>query len=189
MYNTAALLILIGILFEMFVLETTRLSFINKKTVREIIVTAVFATAMYMLFLTLGWQLGKLFLAGFIRNKYLMCGMIALLIIHAIIQENRRLPKGLMLIYQNYILFLGIVLAKSIVHLISGAIFYTMDLFTHVFFHWILISTTFFSLISVLQLILSAKFNYSGMRIFGIPIGKLKILLYIVSFILVMFII
>ena len=181
MYNTPALLILIGILFEMFSLEATRLSYINKKTVREILVTVIGTTAMYVLFLTLGWLVGKYFLKGFnlFPLKYLLCGMIAMIIIHAILQERRKLPASGALLYQNQLLYFGIVLAKSIIHIISGAIFYKMDLFTHVFFNWILISTTVFSLISIVL-------TYPSMRIFGFSIGKLKILLYIIAFIIVL---
>jgi len=188
MYNTAALLILIGILLEMFSLEATRLFYIDKKTVREIIITAVFATTLYMLFLSLGWQCGKWFLSGVTKNKYLMSSMIVILTFIAIMQEKRKIPRGLTLIYQNYILFLGIVLSKSIIHLISGAIFYTMDLFTHVFFHWILISTTVFSIGCILTYF-STKYNYMNTKIFGFSFGKLKILLYFAALILVIFVI
>lgn len=182
---TPALLILIGILFEMFTVEGTRLSFINKKTILNVLVTIVETTAMYILFLTLGWLVGKYFFKGFnlLPVKYLLGLMIMLLIAHAVIRERRKIPAS-GLLYQNQLLYLGIVLANSIIHLLSGIIFYktfqAIEWRTYLYFNWILMGTVLFSLISVVL-------TYPRMRLFGFTIGKLKIALYTAALLIILF--
>jgi hypothetical protein len=180
--NTVALFILLGILFEMFSLEATRLSFINRKTVTDIILTVLGTTGLYILFLTLGWFAGKFFLKGFtlLPDRILIGIMIVLLLTHAILRDRKKIISA-QLLYQNSIFYFGIVLAKSIMHIVSGAIFYKMDLFTHVFFNWILLSTTVFSLISV-------TLTYPRMRIFGLSVDHLKIAFYAISLVILFFV-
>ncbi|MGI6478490.1 MAG: hypothetical protein ACOX0M_03495 [Salinivirgaceae bacterium] len=180
--NTVALFILLGILFEMFSLEATRLSFINRKTVLNIVVTVLGTTTMYVVFLTLGWLTGKYLLKNItlIPDKILIGSMIAILLAHSILRARKKIVST-GLLFQNTIFYFGIVLAKSIVHIISGAIFYKMDLFTHVFFNWILLGTTVFSLISVIL-------TYPRMRLFGLTMEQLKIVLYSISLLLLFFV-
>ena len=118
----------------MFSLEATRLSFINRKTVLNIVVTVLGTTTMYVVFLTLGWLTGKYLLKNItlIPDKILIGSMIAILLAHSILRARKKIVST-GLLFQNTIFYFGIVLAKSIVHIISGAIFYKMDLFTHVF--------------------------------------------------------
>jgi hypothetical protein len=171
-----------GILFEMFSLQATRLSFINRKTIPDFLLTIFGTTALYILFLTLGWYAGKFFLRGFtlLPDKIVIGIMIVLLLTHAIMRDRKKIISA-QLLYQNSIFYFGIVLAKSIMHIVSGAIFYKMDLFTHVFFNWILLSTTVFSLISV-------TLTYPRMRIFGLSVDHLKIALYSIALLLLFFV-
>ena len=89
--NTVALFILLGILFEMFSLEATRLSFINRKTVLNIVVTVLGTTTMYVVFLTLGWLTGKYLLKNItlIPDKILIGSMIAILLAHSILRARK----------------------------------------------------------------------------------------------------
>ncbi len=180
--NTVALFILLGILFEMFSLQATRLSFINRKTIPEILLTIFGTTGMYLLSLTIGWYVSKFLLKDFtlLPDKILVGIMIVLLLTHAILRDRKKIISA-QLLCQNGIFYFGIVLAKSIMHIVSGAIFYKMDLFTHVFFNWILLGTTVFSLISV-------TLTYPRMRIFGLSVDHLKIALYSVSLLLLFFV-
>lgn len=176
--NTVALFILLGILFEMFAVQATRLSYINKKTITEMLTTILGTTVMYVSFLSVGWLVGKYFLRGFtlFSDKILIGAMILIILIHAVLRDRKRISSA-SLLYQNIVFYFGIVLAKSIMHIVSGALFYKMDLFTHVFFNWILLGTTVFSIISV-------TLTYPRMRIFGLTIDHLKIALYSIAFVL-----
>ncbi len=180
--NTVALFILLGILFEMFSLEATRLFFINRKTIPDIIITVFGTIGMYVVFLTLGWLAGKYFLKNFtlIPEKILIGSMILLLLGHAILRERKKIVSA-HLLFQNTFFYFGIVLAKSIMHIVSGAIFYKMDLFTHVFFNWILLGTTVFSLISIIL-------TYPRMKLFGLTMDQLKITLYSISLLFLFFV-
>ncbi|MDD2563680.1 MAG: hypothetical protein PHU27_05640 [Salinivirgaceae bacterium] len=179
--NTVALFILLGILFEMFSLQATRLVYINRKTVTEVLITIFGTTIMYVVFLSLGWLFGKYFLKGFtlIPDKILIGAMILIILLHAIVRDRKKIASA-SLLYQNLVFYFGIVLAKSIMHIVSGALFYKMDLFTHVFFNWILLGTAVFSIISV-------TLTYPSMKIFGLSVDRLKIALYAIAFILLFF--
>ena len=180
--NTVALFVLLGILFEMFSLQATRLNFINRKTISNVLVTIIGTTASFLLFLIIGWFVGKFFLKGFtlVPDNVLIGFMILLLLTHSIIRDRKKIVSA-SLLYQNGVFYFGIVLAKSIMHIVSGAIFYKMDLFTHVFFNWILLSTTVFSLISV-------TLTYPRMRIFGLSMDHLRIVLYSIALLLLFFV-
>lgn len=180
--NTVALFILLGILFEMFSLEATRISLVNNKTAPVVLSTIIGTTALYVLFLTTGWFVGKFCLKGTaLHMNRIVDGALLLLIAGHTIVRDRRKVSAAALLYQNNTFYFSIALAKSITHIISGVIFYNMDLFTHVFFNWILISTTVFSIISV-------TLTYPKMRIFGFSVDHLKVVLYGVAFVLLFFV-
>lgn len=180
--NTVALLILLGILFEMFSLEASRLYAINRKTITDILIIVLGTTGMYVLFLTIGWLLGKYLLKNFelLPDKILIGIMIALILTHSIMREMRKITSA-HLLFQNAVFYFGIVLAKSVMHIVSGTMFYKMDLFTHVFFNWILLGTTVFSIISI-------ALTYPRMRVFGLSIEQLKIALYSAALVLLFFV-
>ncbi|HON18148.1 MAG TPA: hypothetical protein PK990_03165 [Salinivirgaceae bacterium] len=175
--NTVGLLILLGLLFEMFTLEATRIKYTGKKTTASVLTTIIGTTALYVGALILGWFLAKWFLRDvtFISGKVMVIVMGGLLLSHALVRERKQFSQA-QLFYQNVMFYFGIVFARAIIHIISGAIFYKLDLVSARFFNWILISTTLFSLISVMV-------SYPNLKILGLTTNRLKIVLYAISFI------
>ncbi len=175
--NTIALFVLLGLLLEFFTLEATRIRYMGEKTIPNILTSVLGTTALYLGALILGWYLAKWFLRDvtIISNKVMVISMMVILLFHAIMRERKQFSQA-QLFYQNAIFYFGIVFAKAIVHIISGAIFYKLDIVTYKFFNWILISTTVFSLISVLL-------AYPQMRLFGLTTNRMKIVLYLIAFV------
>lgn len=170
--------IFVGIMLEMFEINNLRLTSIKKRTIANVATSLLVSGVIYGVFLIAGWYSSSLVeeLIVPVKNEAVTI-LVLLIVFYAYVRRNKYNDAG-QLIYGSLPLYSLILVARAILHLISG---FCLSLFmTNI--QTFILSYAWGILLFSIAVILTKK---SPIQIFGIPVGYIKMAAYCLSIIFI----
>jgi hypothetical protein len=175
-----AAFLVVAIMLEMYEINFAR-KLVSKGNVRIQTLTAIGSSGLlYALFVFMGWLASDLtpqFSA--LMKDVLAAGAILILVAYSFIR-NKRYRKADNVVYGNFSLFILLTVGRSILHLITGFVIGLLGVSIEWFYQGFLLGMVLFGAAVMLG-------KKPAEKIFGIRVGYIKIISYIIAAVLVFF--